>query len=67
VDIKKQREQLRISQSYLARTSGVSRFKICLHELGDRLLTAQEETLVQAAIRREAAGLKEKIALLTEA
>ena len=67
MDIKEQREQLRISQSRLARVYGVSRFKICLAELGDRALTAEEEAMVQAAIRREATRLREKIALLAEA
>jgi hypothetical protein len=47
-----------MSQSKLARESGVSRFKICTHELGDGCLTAEEERRIHRALRLEAARLE---------
>ena len=38
---------LGISQSRLARMSGVSRFKICSYELGDSSLTADEQNRIR--------------------
>jgi hypothetical protein len=48
---------LGISRSCLARLSGVSRFKLYVHEMGHKLLSADDEARVTAAIRREAAWL----------
>lgn len=52
-NLKETRSVLRLSQSALARLAGVPRVHICLHELGDRSLTAQEERRVCTAIQRE--------------
>ena len=49
---------LGISQSKLARLSGVSRFKICTYELGDTTLTADEQNRIQEAFRTEASRLR---------
>jgi transcriptional regulator with XRE-family HTH domain len=48
-----QRISLRLSQSELARRSGVPRIRIHLAELGDRKLTADEEAKVRAALQSE--------------
>ena len=56
-DIRARRSQLQISQSQLARLSGVSRFKICMHELGDKPLNKKDEKEVEKAIRNEAARI----------
>jgi hypothetical protein len=47
------RELLRLSQTKLARLSNVSRFKICLFELGDGALSAAEQRRVSEALRAE--------------
>jgi predicted transcriptional regulator len=47
------REALGISQSRLARPAGVSRFKICLFEIGDGKLTEDELTKIRAALNGE--------------
>jgi predicted transcriptional regulator len=57
LDLRQRRSELRLSQSQLARLSGVSRFKICLHELGDRRLTDEEVASVQDALRLEVSRL----------
>ena len=57
-NIRARRFQLRISQSQLARLSGVSRFKICMHELGDKPLNKKDEKEVEKAIRNEAARIQ---------
>ena len=56
--LRSHREALGLSQSKLARLSGVSRFKICTFELGDSKLTAQEQKLVCAALVAEADRLR---------
>ena len=56
-DIRTRRSQLKISQSQLARLSGVSRFKLCMHELGDKALNEKDEKEVEKAIRNEAARI----------
>ena len=56
-DIRTRRSQLKISQSQLARLSGVSRFKLCMHELGDKTLNEKDEKRVEAAMRDEATRL----------
>lgn len=48
-----QRKSLRLSQSELARRSGVPRIRIHLAELGDRKLTVDEEAKVRAALQTE--------------
>lgn len=49
---------LGISQSRLARLSGVRRFKICLFELGDGALTAEERERISGALQAEADRLR---------
>jgi len=56
--LREHRITLGISQSKLARLSGVSRFKICTHELGDVALTANEQNRIQEAVRAEASRLR---------
>jgi predicted transcriptional regulator len=55
--LKSFRTALAISQSKLARLSGVSRFKICTFELGGGYLTADEQHRISIALTREAARL----------
>jgi len=57
-DLKRARVALRLSQSALARLAGVPRVHVCLHELGDRPLNAQEESRIEAAIRQETERLQ---------
>ena len=52
------RKALGISQSRLARMSGVSRFKICKYELGDGSLTLDEQREIRLAIYSEAERLR---------
>jgi predicted transcriptional regulator len=52
------REALRLSQSQLARQSGVSRFKICVFELGSGSLTPNEQMLIKEALQAEAERLR---------
>jgi len=52
-NLKTRRIQLRLSQSELARMSGVGRVRICLHELGDIALTVEEQERIVAALQRE--------------
>ena len=52
-NFKQQRQQIGISQSRLARLSGVSRFNICCSELGQRLLTDDERTRIRSALKME--------------
>jgi len=66
VDLKARRSELRLSQSQLARLSGVSRFKICLHELGDRLLTDEEVARVQHAMGQELSRLAAALSTIRE-
>ena len=56
--LRSNREALGISQSRLARLSGVSRFNIGTAELGDRVLTAEEQQRLYEALRREASRLR---------
>jgi predicted transcriptional regulator len=53
-----QRNALGISQSKLARLSGVSRFKICTYELGGGSLTWEERERVREALLTEANRLR---------
>jgi hypothetical protein len=50
---------LGVSQSKLARLSGVSRFKICLFELGDGSLTSDEQIRIREALLVEAERLRQ--------
>jgi predicted transcriptional regulator len=52
------RISLGISQSRLARLSGVSRFKICLFELGDGSLSAEEQKEIRRALQTETDRLR---------
>jgi len=49
---------LGLSQSRLARLSGVSRFKICSYELGDGALRPDEQLRLQEALFAEAERLR---------
>jgi len=42
----------------LARLSGVSRFKICIYELGDGSLTEDEQSRIREALHAEAERLR---------
>ena len=59
MSIKTQRNSLRLSQSKLARISGVSRFKICMFELGSGTLTTEENERIKAALAYEIARLRQ--------
>ena len=52
------RISLGVSQSRLARLSGVSRFKICAHELGDCPLSPENQTRIRKALHAEAERLR---------
>jgi predicted transcriptional regulator len=56
--LRAQRQSLGLSQSRLARISGVRRFKICTYELGDGTLTAEEQDQIRNAIQSEIARLR---------
>jgi predicted transcriptional regulator len=59
MNLRTHRSVLGISQSRLARLSGVSRFKICLFELGDGLLTSDEQIRIREALQAEAERLRQ--------
>jgi hypothetical protein len=52
---------LKISQSRLAMLSGVSRFKICLCELGDLGLNETELSKIRHALQDEAARFRDDL------
>lgn len=56
---------LGISQSKLARLSGVARFKICTFELGSGSLTAEEQRRIKLALEAEAGRLRSVAAQLS--
>jgi predicted transcriptional regulator len=58
IDLRSHRESFGLSQSKLARLSGVSRFKICNFELGSGSLTADEDRRIRFALASEAARLR---------
>jgi len=58
IKLRSRREALGISQSKLARTSGVSRFKICMFELGGGSLSSQECRSIKTALEAEAARIR---------
>jgi predicted transcriptional regulator len=57
-DLQSRRLRLNLSQSHLARISGVSRYKICLHELGDLQLSPEERERIDRAIGAEICRLQ---------
>jgi predicted transcriptional regulator len=58
VNLRSTRKSLGISQSKLARLSCVSRFKICMFELGDGALTTTEQLQIMTALEAETARLR---------
>ena len=58
INLRGPRIALGLSQSRLARISGVSRYKICTYELGDGALTMEEWNRVAKAISGEADRLR---------
>jgi predicted transcriptional regulator len=52
------RVSLGVSQSRLARLAGVSRFKICAYEIGDRALSQEEQSRIRVALEAEAQRLR---------
>ena len=52
------RVSLGLSQSHLARLSGVSRFKICTYELGDGAISPDEQRRIREALRAEAERMR---------
>jgi predicted transcriptional regulator len=59
MDLRSHRKALKMSQSKLARLSGVSRFKICLFELGDGPLAAEEQDRIRVALQVERNRLRD--------
>lgn len=57
-DLRSQRTALRLSQSELARKSGVPRPKICIFELGGGSLSFDEQSRIQEALQLEAERLR---------
>lgn len=57
-NLRASRISLGISQSRLARLSGVSRFKICLFELGDGSLSTEEQNQIRGALQTETDRLR---------
>ena len=56
------RNALGMSQSRLARLSCVSRYKICMYELGDGSLTKEEWARIEEALKTEAARVQRSLA-----
>jgi predicted transcriptional regulator len=63
--LKTSRSSLGLSQSKLARLSGVARFKICTFELGSVALSAEEQRRIKLALEAEAARLRSVAAQLS--
>jgi predicted transcriptional regulator len=57
-ELRSHRAALGISQSKLARVSGVSRFKICVFEVGSGSLTPDEQRQITEALQAEAKRLR---------
>ena len=57
-NLRRSRIALGVSQSRLARLSGVSRFKICTYELGDGALTPEQSSRIREALQAEAERLR---------
>jgi predicted transcriptional regulator len=58
LNLRIRRSVLGISQSKLARISGVSRFKICTFELGGGSLSEQECQRIMTALETEAVRIR---------
>lgn len=58
MDLKDKRVRLKLSQLRLARRAGVSRFKLCLYELGEGTLNPREIALLESAIAEETRRVK---------
>ena len=58
IKLRSRRETLGLSQSNLARISGVSRFKICMFELGGGALAPDEQLRIRKALEGESARLR---------
>ena len=58
IKLRSRREALGISQSKLSRISDVSRFKICMFELGGGSLNAEECQRIKSALEAEAARIR---------
>jgi predicted transcriptional regulator len=58
MNLREHRNAVGISQMRLARLSRVSRFKICLFELGDGSLTPDEQSRIRVALLAEAERLR---------
>lgn len=58
IKLRSRRETLGLSQSKLARISGVSRFKICMFELGGGSLSPVECQRIKSALEAEAARIR---------
>lgn len=56
--LKASRLSIGVSQSKLARLSGVARFKICTFELGSASLSSEEQRRIKLALEAEAARLR---------
>ena len=54
MNLRSRRTEFGISQSRLARLTGVSRFKICTYEPGDTSLSNDEQIRIREALRTEA-------------
>ena len=52
-----QRIAFKLSQHALAHRAGISRWRLCIHELGDGSLTGEEEHKIAEALQREAARI----------
>jgi len=58
MNVKESRVIVKLSQSKLARLSGVSRFKIVSYELGEGNLSPSEIELIRDALYSEAARIR---------
>jgi predicted transcriptional regulator len=62
--LKASRLSIGVSQSKLARLSGVARFKICTFELGSGSLSSEDQRRIKLALEAEAARLRSVAAQL---
>lgn len=58
MNLRSHRHELGISQSRLARLAGVSRFRICMYELGDGTLRPEEQSRIQGVLQAELERLR---------
>jgi predicted transcriptional regulator len=63
-ELRSNRTAIGLSQSRLARLSGVPRYKICTFELGDGSLSSDEEGRIRDALQGEAERLRDVSARL---